>query len=47
MADKRICNACTKTKAVVSSEKGKLFWCANCYTNYLNRITNRRRVKSV
>ena len=47
MAEEKICNACVKTKAVVTSEEGKLFWGANCYTNYLNRITNRRRVRGV
>jgi protein-arginine kinase activator protein McsA len=31
-----VCDMCKKTVAVVTTNK--LYWCANCYTNYLTRM---------
>jgi protein-arginine kinase activator protein McsA len=39
------CKICKKGIGVVTTNG--LLWCANCYTTYLLRISNKRRVKSV
>jgi len=39
------CSICKDCDAVVTTNG--LFWCANCYTQYLLRTMNRRRVKDV
>jgi protein-arginine kinase activator protein McsA len=39
MSDKEtseVCDMCKKTVAIVVTNK--LYWCANCYTNYLTRM---------
>jgi len=44
MSDSK-CSICKECKAVVTTNG--LLWCANCYTQYLLRTMNRRRVKDV
>jgi len=42
---KEKCAVCKGGIGVVTTNG--LLWCANCYTNYLTRTSNKRRVKSV
>mgnify|MGYP003650086290 FL=1 len=43
--NKNKCSICKECNAIVTTNK--LLWCANCYTNYLKRTLNRRRIKYV
>jgi protein-arginine kinase activator protein McsA len=40
-----VCDMCKKTVAVVTTNK--LYWCANCYTNYLTRMLAHPRRRGV
>ena len=37
-----VCNACKVTTSVVTTND--LYWCANCYTHYINKAFNSPRV---
>ena len=39
------CDICKGGIGVITTNK--LLWCANCFTAYLLRTSNKRRVKSV
>ena len=44
------CIACKRTNGIVvyqDSGGSKVWWCANCYTDYLRRTSNKRRVRYV
>ena len=48
--EKKKCVSCNQTQGLVVSqvsEAGEVLWCARCYTDYLTRTSNRRRVRYV
>lgn len=48
--EKKKCVSCSQTQGLVvsqASEAGEVLWCARCYTDYLRRISNKRRVRYV
>ena len=48
--EKKKCVSCGQTQGLVvsqSTEAGEVLWCARCYTDYLIRTSNKRRVRYV
>lgn len=47
---KKKCVSCKQTQGLVVSqvsEAGEVLWCARCYTDYLTKTSNKRRVRYV
>jgi len=38
----KVCDLCKVTTSIVTTND--LFWCANCFSNYLFRTSNRARI---